>query len=240
MSKGVLVIVRHGESVCNLEQVFAGWLDSELTTAGIEQARVAGYVIKDHCLRFDVAFSSSLVRARTTLREILKIVGDEDVDVQSSWRLNECHCGAYTGVSIDEISWRFELGEFTKWRNVYDARPPQMDKYNPQAPWKDPLYATADRDELPLGESLSDGWTRLKPFWETEIMKRVYNGARVLVVTHGNIMRAIRMSVESLSVPVGMKKRIVSNGCPLVYTFHGAELVSTEILRNNNAATEVI
>ena len=230
MSEGVLVIVRHGESVANHTATYAGWFDSDLTEKGISDAvRCAGY-LKSANITFDVCFSSFLKRSIRTLWTITDELDQMWVPSHASWRLNECHCGDFTATKTAASQRKYGPNVFARWRGEYTCPPPMLDRNDIRAPMFDTRYSSVDPAELPLGESLEMAWKRLQPLWDNEIIPRVKNGEKVLIVSHGNLIRAMRIHLENLNPTVLSRMKVIPNGYPLVYRFHGEKLHSREIL----------
>jgi 2,3-bisphosphoglycerate-dependent phosphoglycerate mutase len=223
---GTLILVRHGQSVANLTTTYAGWLDSDLTTRGIEEARRCGQFLKTHGICIDCCFASYLRRSIRTLLTILDVTDQMWVPTFKTWCLNECHCGQFTGLTPSQITERFGSATFTRWRTVYNNPPPLLAPDDPRSPLLDPRYRTVDPRVLPMGESLQMAWQRLEGYWNQTIMPEVYAGKVVLVVCHGNIIRAIRRALEGLSERDIMEKGVVANGFPLVYRFDGKRMVT--------------
>jgi 2,3-bisphosphoglycerate-dependent phosphoglycerate mutase len=232
MSANSLVIVRHGQSTANLAFTYAGWMNSGLTSRGIADANGCGRMLLNLGVDFSFCFCSALTRSSETLSLIKTAMGQPSLATMSSWRLNECHCGQYTGMNAQMIDAQFGLTEFRKWRTSYNIVPPLLDSGDPRSPYSDPLYERVDKSQLPLGESLEMCWTRLEPLWSKEIMPRIERGQNVLVVSHGNIIRAMRKNLESLSEADVMGKKVVANGFPLVYHFSGGRLSRKDTLGN--------
>lgn len=229
MRKGTLVIVRHGESESNKQKTFSGWFDTDLTTQGIVDAEDCGKLLKRHNFVFDSCFSSYLKRSIRTLWTIMDVLDQMWVPMYSSWRLNELHYGEFTLMKYADVREKYpDIHE--KYRTLYDIVPPQVSEDDPRAPHNMPRYAQFDRSEMPLGESLEMGWKRLEPYWKSEILSRVANGENVLVVAHGNIIRAMNMHVKGLTKDEVAKDEVVANGCAQVYEFEDGVLVNSKVL----------
>lgn len=207
-----LVLLRHGQSVWNKEHKFTGWTDVELSEKGIEEAIEAGKVLKD--IHFDIAYTSFLKRAIDTLEYALKSF-NYDLPIKYSWKLNERHYGALQGLNKDDTKVKFGEEQVLLWRRSLDTRPPLLDKDDPRYPGKDELYKDLTEDELPLGENLLDTLKRVKEYYEENIRKNLYN-KNVLVVAHGNSLRALIMYLENINKEDIMKVEIPT-GNPLVY-----------------------
>lgn len=203
-----LVIVRHGESVWNKENVFTGWLDAPLSEKGIEQAKRAGVALKEKGLSFDSGFTSVLKRASETLDLILREM-NLAIPVEKSWRLNERHYGWLQGKNKDEMRKKFGCEQVEKWRRSYDIRPPVKEKGNFK-------YKEIEEGEVPPAESLKDTEERLLPFWNEKIVPEIKKGKRVIISAHGNSIRALIKNIEGLSGEEIVKVEIPM-GVPLVY-----------------------
>jgi 2,3-bisphosphoglycerate-dependent phosphoglycerate mutase len=210
-----LVIVRHGESVWNKENIFTGWTDVDLSELGVEQAIEAGKILNEKGFSFDLAFTSILKRATDTLDLILKEM-DLNIPIERSWRLNERHYGALQGMNKEDIKNEYGEEMRQKWRRSYDVQPPALDKKDERYPGKDPKYADLKESELPLTESLEDTEARVMPYWNNEIAPKILEGKKIIISAHGNSIRALAKNIESIS-----DKDIVDLeipvGAPLVY-----------------------
>jgi 2,3-bisphosphoglycerate-dependent phosphoglycerate mutase len=203
-----LVIIRHGESVWNKENIFTGWLDAPLSEKGIEQAQVAGRILEEKGFAFDIAFTSVLRRAYDTLDLILKEM-NLSIPVEKSWRLNERHYGGLQGINKDEARQKFGADQVEEWRRSYDVRPPAKEE-------KTFEYEEVKEGEVPLAESLKDTEQRLLPYWQENIAPMIKKGKRVIISAHGNSLRALIKNIEGLSGEEIVKVEIPV-GVPLVY-----------------------
>jgi len=204
-----LVIIRHGESVWNKENVFTGWIDAPLSEKGIEQAKKAGQLLKEKGFSFDLAFTSSLERAQNTLDLILKEM-NISIPVEKSWRLNERHYGALQGMNKDEMRKKFGTEQVEIWRRSYDVRPPaKIEK-------KELKYEEVKEGEVPSAESLKDTEERLLPYWKEKIIPAIKEGKRIIISAHGNSIRSLIKNIEGLSGDEIVKIEIPI-GIPLVY-----------------------
>lgn len=213
-----LVLLRHAQSLWNFENRFTGWADVGLTDAGRVEARRAGALLSTHGYRFDRAFVSPLQRAGQTLEIVLREIGQQDVPVERSWRLNERHYGSLEG--LDKAAFAAEQGaeRLQRLRRGYHDRPPPLDPGDPRHPRRQAIYRDMDPALLPATESLADTLTRLLPHWNETIAPAIARGERVLVVSHGNTLRALVMQLE------GMTEREVEGfeiptGRPLIFEF---------------------
>ena len=211
---GLLVLLRHGQSRSNLEDRFTGRQDVGLTEEGREGARHAARLLEQAGLAFDAAFSSRLARAVSTLRIVLGEMGQAQVPVKSSWRLDERHYGALQGLEKAEAEERYGEERVRAWRRGYRSRPPAAEPPEPQHPGHgDPIQGPS-----PLTESLEDVYKRVIPYWSAEISPSVTRGGRAIVVAHGNSLRALVKHLEGLSDDE-VEGLEIPPASPLVYEF---------------------
>jgi 2,3-bisphosphoglycerate-dependent phosphoglycerate mutase len=211
-----LVLLRHGESVWNKENRFTGWTDVDLSDKGREEAREAGRLMGAETMEFDLAFTSVLKRAVRTLWIALDELDMMWLPVQSSWRLNERHYGALQGLNKAETAAQYGDEQVKIWRRSYDVPPPQMTPDDPGHPSHDRRYASLSRAEMPLGESLKQTVERFLPYWHETIAPAITSGQRVLIVAHGNSLRALVKYLDNLSEAAVLELNIPT-GVPLVY-----------------------
>jgi 2,3-bisphosphoglycerate-dependent phosphoglycerate mutase len=211
-----LVLIRHGESTWNKENRFTGWVDVDLTEQGIREAKQAGRLLKDAGYTFDIAYTSVLRRAIRTLWLVQDQMDLMYVPVVHSWRLNERHYGALSGLNKAETAAKFGEDQVLVWRRSYDTPPPPLDPNDPRAPYDDPRYAKVPREQVPLTECLKDTVARVLPIWNESIAPAVKAGKKVLIAAHGNSMRALVKYLDQISDTeiVGLN---IPNGVPLVY-----------------------
>ena len=193
-----LVLVRHGESVWNKKNLFTGWTDVDLSFKGIHEAQEAGRLLKNKKLDFQIAFTSVLKRAVHTLEYILKET-NESVPVVKAYELNERHYGALQGLNKEAMALKYGEEQVQLWRRSFATRPPMLTEMDERNPQKDPLYKDVPKEKLPLGESLEDTIKRVVPFYEKEIVPHLKNNENVLVVAHGNSLRALVKYLENIS-----------------------------------------
>lgn len=200
MTKGrKLVLVRHGESTWNQENRFSGWRDVPLSERGIQQARDAGQVLKSDGIPFHVAFTSYLRRAIETLWIILEALDQMWVPEHKHWRLNERHYGKLQGLSKTEMAKLYGDQQVQSWRRGWDVRPPLIEETSDaDYPIHQRQYADIKAD-VPRGESLKDTVERVVPYWETTISPYLKHNRNVLVVAHGNSLRALVKVVKNIS-----------------------------------------
>lgn len=213
-----LVLLRHGESVWNKENRFTGWTDVDLSEHGTREAMIAGRTLKEAGYTFDLAYTSVLKRAIRTLWLALDEMGLMWIPVTRSWRLNERHYGALQGLNKAETAAKFGEEQVHIWRRSYATPPPPLTKDDARYPGRDPRYADLDEKDVPLTECLNDTVARFLPFWEEIIVPTVRSGKRVLVVAHGNSIRALVKTLDNISDDDIVDLNIPT-GIPLVYEF---------------------
>ena len=208
-----LVLLRHGESQWNRENRFTGWVDVDLSPAGIEEARAAGRLLGSDGLRFDVAFTSVLKRAIRTLWITLDELDQMWIPQEKHWRLNERHYGALQGLNKAEMAAKHGEQQVLVWRRSYDIPPPELSPDDERYEGKDPRYAGV---EVPRSESLKDTVARVLPYWNSTIGPAVRAGRRVLIAAHGNSLRALIKHLDNVGEAelVGLN---VPTGIPLLY-----------------------
>jgi 2,3-bisphosphoglycerate-dependent phosphoglycerate mutase len=211
-----LVLIRHGESTWNLENRFTGWTDVDLTTTGIEQAKLSGRLLSDEGWEFDLCYTSVLKRATRTLWHCLDEMDRTWLPVVHSWRLNERHYGALQGLNKAETARKFGDEQVLVWRRSYDVPPPALDPQDPRSERGDIRYAKLAPGQVPLTECLKDTVARVLPFWKEAMAPAISAGKQVLVAAHGNSIRALVKYLDEISDSdiVGLN---IPNGIPLVY-----------------------
>lgn len=216
MKMNKLVLLRHGESVWNKENLFTGWTDVDLSPQGREEAREAGRLLKAEGYVFDLAFTSVLKRAIRTLWMGLDELDLMWIPVVRDWRLNERHYGSLQGLNKAETTAKYGEEQMKAWRRSYDIRPPALEKNDPRYPGNDPRYIKLPKDQLPLTECLRDTVARVLPYWHASIASRVKAGDRVLITAHGNSLRALVKYLDGISDKeiAGLN---IPTGIPLVY-----------------------
>jgi 2,3-bisphosphoglycerate-dependent phosphoglycerate mutase len=200
MGERILVLLRHGQSEWNLKNLFTGWRDVDLTEKGIAEARMAGRKLEAQGIRFDVAFTSELVRAQHSLDLVLGEMGQKNVQVFRSVALNERDYGDLSGLNKDDARKKWGAEQVQIWRRSYDVPPPG-------------------------GESLRDTAARVLPYYIQEILPRVLGGGNVLVAAHGNSLRGLVMVLERLS-PEKIVEREIGTGVPLIYRLNADSTVA--------------
>ena len=209
-----LVLVRHGQSTWNQQNRFTGWVDVDLSERGIGEARAAGRALREQGFVFDLAMTSYLKRSVRTLWLILEELEQMYLPVQTDWRLNERHYGALQGLDKKETATRHGDAQVLKWRRGYAVRPPALTADDPGHPTNEPRYAAVDN--LPGSESLADTLVRVRQWWQEVLAPQLAADRRVLVVAHGNSLRAMVKFLEEMSEEEIMQYNIPT-GIPLVY-----------------------
>jgi 2,3-bisphosphoglycerate-dependent phosphoglycerate mutase len=211
-----IVLLRHGESTWNKENLFTGWTDVDLSEKGVEEAKEAGRVLKEQGYVFDLAFTSVLKRAIRTLWIALDEMDLMWIPVIRDWRLNERHYGALQGLNKSEMAEKFGEEQVKIWRRSYDTRPPALEEKDPRNPSGDPRYAGLSKEEIPLTECLKDTVERFLPCWHQVIAPSVRSGKRVIIAAHGNSLRALVKYLDNISDDV-ISGVNIPTGMPLVY-----------------------
>ena len=211
-----LVLVRHGQSMWNLENRFTGWTDVELSEQGIKEAKEAGKVLKEKGFSFDVAYTSVLKRANDTLGYILEELGEQDIPVKKSWRLNERHYGALQGLNKDETKEKYGEEQVLLWRRSTDVRPPELSKDDERYPGNDSKYSELKENELPTTENLIDTIERVMVYWNSDIVKDLEEGKRVIIAAHGNSLRGLIKYLDNMTDEEIIKLEL-QTGNPICY-----------------------
>jgi 2,3-bisphosphoglycerate-dependent phosphoglycerate mutase len=211
-----VVLLRHGESTWNKENRFTGWVDVDLSEKGLEEAHAAGRLLKEAGYTFDLAFCSVLKRAIRTLWIVLDELDLLWIPVERSWRLNERHYGALQGLNKAETAAKHGEAQTKLWRRSYDVPPPPLTPDDPRYPGSDPRYKQLSPSELPLTECLKDTVARFLPYWRETIAPAVTSGQRVIIVAHGNSLRALVKYLDGISDDAIVELNIPT-GIPLVY-----------------------
>ncbi|MBR3049164.1 MAG: 2,3-diphosphoglycerate-dependent phosphoglycerate mutase [Bacilli bacterium] len=210
-----LVLVRHGQSMWNLENKFTGWTDVDLSEQGVKEAIDAGRVLKEKGYTFDIAYTSVLKRANRTLELILKEL-DLDIPIKYSWRLNERHYGALQGLNKDETREKYGDEQVHIWRRSADVRPPELDDNDPRYPGFDSKYKDLNKEELPHTECLKDTIERVMPYWYSDIEPALKDNKKVIIAAHGNSLRGLIKYLDNLNDEevIGLE---IETGNPICY-----------------------
>lgn len=211
-----LVLVRHGQSIWNLENRFTGWTDVGLTEQGIKEAIDAGHILKEKGFTFDIAFTSVLKRANDTLTCILEELDLKDIPVKYSYKLNERHYGALQGLNKDETRKKYGEEQVLLWRRSVSVKPPELDKTDKRYPGNDPKYKDLDESEIPVAENLTDTIKRVVEYWNAEIKKELEQDKKVIIVAHGNSLRGLIKYLDDMSDEEIIKLEL-ETGNPICY-----------------------
>jgi 2,3-bisphosphoglycerate-dependent phosphoglycerate mutase len=211
-----LVLLRHGESKWNLENKFTGWTDVELTEKGEAEAKNAGELINNENINIDLVFTSVLKRAINTMNICLSNMDHNNPEIFQDWRLNERHYGSLQGLNKSETAKKYGDDQVLIWRRSYDIKPPELDQDDDRHPRFDKKYENLDSKSLPSSECLKDTVERFLPYWEETISPNVKNGKKVMIVAHGNSLRALVKHLDKISDDkiLGLN---IPTGTPLVY-----------------------
>lgn len=211
-----LILLRHGQSVWNLENKFTGWTDVDLSAQGVEEARSAGKLLHTEGYEFDLVYTSVLKRAIRTMWLALDELDQMWLPVVRHWRLNERHYGALQGLNKAETAQKMGAEQVHIWRRSYATPPPPLALDDPRYPGHDRRYAGLSQNEIPLSESLQNTVARFLPYWQETIAPQIKQGKRVLIVAHGNSLRALVKLLDDLSEEeiVGLN---IPTGIPLLY-----------------------
>ena len=233
--KMTLVLLRHGESVWNKENLFTGWTDVELSDKGRSEAESAGRLMAAEGLDFDVCFTSYLKRAIHTQQIALDAMDRAWIPVIKSWRLNERHYGALQGLNKSETAEKYGEEQVKIWRRSYATRPPARSPDDERIPAGQAPYRNVPAEDLPLTECLEDTVARAYPYFEQEIKPRMLAGDRVLIAAHGNSLRALVKMFDGLTDDeiVGVN---IPTGVPLGYEFdENFDVISKRYLGDEDA-----
>ncbi len=211
-----LVLIRHGQSIWNLENRFTGWTDVDLTDTGRQEALHGGRLLREGGYTFDIAYTSVLKRAIRTLWIVLDEMDLMWIPVVCHWRLNEKHYGALQGLNKAETAERHGDEQVHIWRRSYDIPPPPIDDDSPYSQAHDPRYAHLSPEELPRTESLKNTVERMLPYWHSVIAPDVRAGKRVVIAAHGNSLRALVKYLDNIS-DEDIPELNIPTGIPLVY-----------------------
>ncbi|MDR1721411.1 MAG: 2,3-diphosphoglycerate-dependent phosphoglycerate mutase [Endomicrobium sp.] len=215
-----VVLVRHGESVWNKENRFTGWSDVDLSEKGNEETLKAGQQLKKEGFAFDLAYTSVLKRAIRTLWNIIDTMDLVWIPVVKSWRLNERHYGALQGLNKTETAAKYGEEQVKIWRRSYDTPPMPLNENDERYPGKDIRYSNVLRNEIPLTECLKDTVLRVVPYWEKEISPQIKSGRKVIIVAHGNSLRALVKYLDNIS-DIDIVNLNIPTAMPLVYELDG-------------------
>jgi 2,3-bisphosphoglycerate-dependent phosphoglycerate mutase len=211
-----LVLLRHGESQWNKENRFTGWTDIDLTLKGTEEAKSAGKLLKTEGFTFNIAYTSVLKRAIHTLWNVMDEMDLAWIQVERSWRLNEKSYGALQGLNKAETAKKYGEDQVLLWRRSFNVRPPELDVTDKRHPINELKYSTMEKSLLPATESLKDTIDRFLPYWHETIKPSILSQRKVLIVAHGNSLRALVKYLDHISDEEILDMNIPT-GIPLVY-----------------------
>jgi len=211
-----LVLLRHGESQWNLENRFTGWTDVDLTGKGVTEAQSSGQLLKDAGFLFNLIYTSVLKRAIRTMDICLNEMGLKEIPIEYNWRLNERHYGALQGLNKAETAKKHGDKQVLAWRRSYDTQPPPLDRDDKRHPRFDKRYQNLRPSDLPASECLKDTVDRFLPLWHDTIAPKVQSGEKVLIVAHGNSLRALVKHLNNISDEEIVELNIPT-GVPFVY-----------------------
>ena len=231
-----LVLVRHGQSVWNLEKKFTGWVDVDLTENGKSEAKKAGELINKNNLTIDLYFSSVQLRAKNTLKIIQGELKDNKVPSEA-WELNERHYGALTGLNKDEMKVKLGEDKVHQFRRSWDLRPDPLDKQNPYHPSNIEIYKNIPEDKIPSTESLKDTYERVIDFYKKKI--EIINDKNILISAHGNSIRALCKYLFNLDNDV-ISKLEIPTGNPLVIEVNGDKKVLSAKYLDSDRAKDLL
>jgi 2,3-bisphosphoglycerate-dependent phosphoglycerate mutase len=209
-----IVLVRHGESQWNKENRFTGWIDVDLSEKGREEALAAGQLLKAEKLTFDLAYTSVLKRANRTLSIVLDEMDLMWLPVKKTWRLNERHYGGLQGLNKTETAEKYGEEQVKIWRRSFDVPPPPLSDADYAKQAKDPRYKHVEN--LPRAEALKQTMERFQPLWENKLAPKILEGKNLLIVAHGNSLRALIQMLENYRQEELMELNIPT-GIPLIY-----------------------
>jgi 2,3-bisphosphoglycerate-dependent phosphoglycerate mutase len=211
-----LVLVRHGQSIWNLENRFTGWTDVDLSDLGRAEASEAARLLLEDGYDFDIAFTSVLKRAIKTLYIIQSEMDRDWLPVVRAWQLNERHYGSLQGLNKTEMAEKFGEAQVKIWRRSYDVPPPALELTDERHPKFDRRYASLNPEQLPATESLKLTLGRVLPYWHSILAPEIKSGKRVLIVAHGNSIRALVKYLDNVS-DAEITELNIPTGLPLVY-----------------------
>ena len=222
-----LVLLRHGESTWNRENRFTGWTDVDLSDRGYQEAELAGRTLRDGGYSFDIAFASVLRRAIRTLWVVQESMDAMWLPVEKDWRLNERHYGMLQGLDKTEVAEHYGAEQVKEWRRGFSVSPPALNPSDPRHPRFDGRYRGLSPDFLPATESLEKTMRRVLEVWDERILPRLRMRKRILIVAHGNTLRALIKHLEGIP-DEEISELNIPTGIPLVYELNRAIEVVTQ------------
>ena len=237
MSK--LILVRHGQSIWNLENRFTGWYDVELSENGILEAQKAGELLKAENINIDHAYTSYLKRANNTLKIILKNMSLENMNIIRSWEFNERHYGSLTGLNKAEMKDKLGENQIKIYRRSWDIAPPELEKNNDFNPRSDKIYNNIDSRFIPNTESLKDTYDRVIPYFDLNIKTKIIDGKNIIIAAHGNSLRALCKKLFNISNDK-INELEIPTGNPLVINLDAALKVLNAVYLDGNRKQKLI
>ena len=227
-----LTLLRHGESIWNRDNRFTGWTNVGLTENGVNEAKYAGLLLKENNIPYDIAFTSYLERAIKTLDFCYKESNEKKIKTKSHWRLNERHYGALQGLNKSETAKKYGETQVLKWRRSYDIAPPGLKDNDQRHPKFDNLYSNLEQSKLPDSESLKDVVRRIEPFLDKYLVPKIKANKNILIVAHGNSLRALIKIIEKIREEKIIKLNLPT-GFPLVYELSKELIISKKYYLGN-------
>jgi len=237
MSK--LILVRHGQSIWNLENRFTGWYDVELSENGILEAQKAGELLIAENINIDHAYTSYLKRANNTLKIILKNMSLENMNIIRSWEFNERHYGSLTGLNKAEMKDKLGENQIKIYRRSWDIAPPELEKNNDFNPRSDKIYNNIDSRFIPNTESLKDTYNRVIPYFDLNIKTKIIDGKNIIIAAHGNSLRALCKKLFNISNDK-INELEIPTGNPLVINLDAALKVLNAVYLDGNRKQKLI
>ncbi len=211
-----MILIRHGESLWNKKNIFTGWIDIKLSKKGKKEAENAGNLLKKKNILFDYAYTSVLKRSIHTLWKILNITNLQWINVFKTWKLNERHYGLLQGLNKEETAKKYGEKQVLEWRRSFKTSPPKINIENNNHIKKEHKYKNLKTKQIPTGESLLDTYNRVIPFWKKKIIKKIKNKKNIIIVAHGNSLRALIKHIEKIS-DENIININVPTGIPIIY-----------------------
>ena len=237
MSK--LILVRHGQSIWNLENRFTGWYDVELSENGILEAQKAGELLIAENINIDHAYTSYLKRANNTLKIILKNMSLENMNIIRSWEFNERHYGSLTGLNKAEMKEKLGENQIKIYRRSWDIAPPELEKNNDFNPRSDKIYNNIDSRFIPNTESLKDTYNRVIPYFDLNIKTKIIDGKNIIIAAHGNSLRALCKKLFNISNDK-INELEIPTGNPLVINLDAGLKVLNAVYLDGNRKQKLI
>lgn len=237
MSK--LILVRHGQSIWNLENRFTGWYDVELSENGILEAQKAGELLIAENINIDHAYTSYLKRADNTLKIILKNMSLKNMNIIKSWEFNERHYGSLTGLNKAEMKEKLGEDQIKIYRRSWDIAPPELEKNNDFNPRSDKIYNNIDSKFIPNTESLKDTYDRVIPYFDLNIKTKIIDGKNIIIAAHGNSLRALCKKLFNISNDK-INELEIPTGNPLVINLDAGLKVLNAVYLDGNRKQKLI